>query len=70
MDILLSQLEAHKLKMREVLKKIGGIHYSCFVCDKYLIPHIHSEASRITKRVFVCCKECETIANEWLVDVP
>jgi len=60
----------HRTKMKKVFKYIHHILYHCFTCEKYIIPHIHRDSMRIAKRILVCSKECEVIAEEWLVGVP
>lgn len=43
----------HRYKMKRVFVDIHNILYTCFVCDTYIIPHIHHDAVIIMKRTFV-----------------
>ena len=60
----------HRDKMKETLYNIHGILYNCFICDIYIIPHIHRKAALMRKRTLVCSKHCEIIATEVLIGVP
>lgn len=59
----------HRCKMKKVFRYINNIIYTCFICDIYIIPHIHIAASIMMKRTFVCSDECKDIATEYLNEI-
>ena len=69
-DLIYTFNAEHRDKMKKTFKNIHNIMYNCWICDIYIIEHIHRDCKLMRRKLVVCSKECENEAIEELIGVP